>query len=221
MRKSIVYLLMVILGSISLAAEKAATDSKESIEVNARKAGGRKTAVKGRILAEVRPLADKTFDYATSASNKLHGFVTYSIPQAKDSERPYVAYIYLNWGDLDDLIPHCSSNFYQNWDGQVKIQQAGYCSVVQEFAFDNAGNREPKVGSGVDKLLKDETSSQVRWLSGIVGATDGLLVKIAMQKPEARGEIKAGTFTIPFEIRPKTEAEGQKDKNPALKGIQH
>ncbi len=203
----------LLLSSLQLvaAAEKPATApaQKPSIEEAARAKGGGKAVVRKNILAEISKYKDKSFQHQTSVSNKLDGFVTYAIPQEGKRERPYVAYLYLNWGDLDKLIPRCASRFYQNWDGQVKVQEAGYCSVVQEFAFDDGGNREPKVGTGIDKLLKDETSSQVRWLSAVVGATDGLLIRIEMQKSAARGEIKAGTYSASYEIRPLPAAPGK------------
>ena len=180
-------------------------------DVDARNKGGPKTAVRNNILKEVSKYKNKSFTRATSARNKLEGFVTYSTQQTVAGERPYVAYIYLNWGDLDNLIPRCSSKFYENWNGHVKVQLGGYCSVVQEFAFDSSPNREPGIGTGIDKLLKDSTSSQVRWLSAVVGATDGLLIKISMQKEKARGEIKAGTFTIPYEIVPAIAEDKKSD----------
>ena len=176
------------------------------IEAMARAKGGGKTAVRSNIFKEVQKLADVKIDRIRSPQDRLTGFVTYATPGDKDAggERPYVAYIYLNWGDLDNLIHHGKKN-YSNWDGNVKIQEGGYASVVQEFAFDE-GKGEPGPDTGHDKLLQDEKSSQVTWLAGVTGATDGLLVKLAMQKPEATGNITIGPFIIPYQIRAKPEA---------------
>jgi len=170
-----------------------------------------KQEVRLRILSSVTKYAARSFEYSTSKSNIFRGFVTFSTPDTS-GKRPYVAYIYLNWGDLDDLIPRCSSKFYQNWDGHVKIQEAGYCTVVQEFFFDDGKNRKPRIGTGIDQLIKDATSQQVRWLSGIVGHTDGLLIKIEMNKPTCRGEIKAGKFVVPFSISPLDQTKTKKVK---------
>lgn len=163
--------------------------------------GKKKQPVRQKLLSTIEPLADVRFEKIDTDKNLLRGFVTFSVSNTNYGERPYIAYVYLNWGDLDKLIPNISSNFYKNWDGHVKVQEAAYATVIQEFAFDS-GTTEPRIGSGRDKLLKDETSSQVRWLAAVVGATDGLLIKLEMHKPEARGEIKAGPYMIPFEIRP-------------------
>ncbi|MFC1461605.1 hypothetical protein ACFLQR_03700 [Verrucomicrobiota bacterium] len=171
---------------------------------------------KEKILQKVVPFKDMTFEKKNSDVDLLRGFVTYSLPSQEDGSREYVAYVYLNWGDLDKKIPVRKEN-YQNWDGYVKIREAGRAEVVKEFRFDdgslgrdsskkNAKDLpQPCKGSGRDKLLKDEISSQVVWQSGIVGDTDGLLIRLDLHKPFAKGTIKAGNFTIPFIIRPRSE----------------
>ena len=52
----------------------------------------------------------------------------------------------------------------------------------------------------------------VAWKSGIVGATDGLLIRLNLKKPEAKGTIKAGNFTIPYEIKPRTTDQPEKKR---------
>jgi hypothetical protein len=54
-------------------------------------------------------------------------------------------------------------------------------------------------GSGRDTLIRDSESSMVAWKSGVVGATDGLLIRLELRQAETRGVIQAGNFTVPFE----------------------
>ncbi len=61
---------------------------------------------------------------------------------------------------------------------------------------------EPGVGSGVDELVKDNTKRQVTWEAGVVGATDGLLIRLDLPLGSTSGQIKAGKFTIPFRVTP-------------------
>lgn len=63
---------------------------------------------------------------------------------------------------------------------------------------------EPREGSGRDKLDESDDPAVVKWRAGVVGATDGLLIRIDLDRPEASGEIKAGQHVIPFEITYKT-----------------
>lgn len=167
-----------------------------------------------------------TFEEKNSDKDLLRGRVTHSSP-SKDDEKGYTAYILVRWGDLDNKIPDISPDYYSNWDGYVKVQQGGKASVVKEFAFDDHNDRtggvggrdglgrdsgkrpgsrdEPGEGSGTDMIIKDTEPSMVAWKSGIVGATDGLLIKLELKKPEAKGSIRAGNFIIPYEITPKPE----------------
>ena len=60
----------------------------------------------------------------------------------------------------------------------------------------------PREGSGRDLLLPSDDESVVSWEAGVIGATDGLLIKLELDSPEATGEIQAGVFTIPFMVAP-------------------
>lgn len=159
-------------------------------------------------------MKDTSFERINTKTDILRGFVTYSMPSGRERDRygagQYEAYILLLWGDLDGLIP-MSRNYYCNWDGFVKVQESGHADVVRKIRFDdrmrdgvlNRNAPELGPGSGRDKLLPASNGSNVSWLSGVVGAMDGLLIRVDMRKPEARGTIKAGSHTISFEIRPR------------------
>mgnify|MGYP006911567221 CR=1 FL=1 len=202
---------LMILGSPVLGEDKPA----ETSDASARKIS------ESRDISKIKSMS---FEKINSDKDLLRGFVTYSRP-SKDDGRNYEALICLRWGDLDNLIPKIKSDFYSNWDGYVKVHGGGRAYVIKEFAFDDgdpAGgetgkgglgedssknipdreSKEPGLGSGRDELIKDQTSSMVAWKSGVVGATDGILIKVELQKPEAKGEIKAGNFVIPYEIKP-------------------
>jgi hypothetical protein len=179
-----------------------------SIETAARAQGGDRAALRARILKEVRKLADQQIDKSRSPQDKLTGFVTFSVPANASTDYPYAAYVYLKWGDLDKVIKKGGKEYYSNWDGHVKVQESARASIVQEFAFEDKGRRQPGPGSGRDDLVKDGNPAQVDWKSGVVGATDGLLVILSLQKPEASGEIAAGPFTIPYTVSPRPPAVG-------------
>lgn len=158
------------------------------------------------------------FEHSNTGLDLLRGRLSYAKP-AEDGHG-YVAYLRLEWGDLDKQIPNISPVHYSNWDGSVKLQQGGKGLVVKEFAFDdrdgttggvdghdglgrNSGRRpggpdEPGAGSGRDALIRDD-GSIVAWKSGVVGATDGLMIRLELKHAATRGVIQAGNFTIPFE----------------------
>lgn len=163
------------------------------------------------------------FEKKNSDKDLLRGRITYSMP-SKEGDG-FTAFVFIRWGDLDNQIPDIKSEHYSNWDGYVKVQEGGKASVVKEFAFDDrngttggverrdgigrdSGRRpgepgEPGAGSGQDKLIRDSGGSMVAWKSGVVGATDGLLIRLDLKKAETRGSIKAGNFTVYFDVKPR------------------
>ena len=195
--------------------EKAKEQTEEQV-AKRQEAKAEKEALEAK-RQEMRELVKKTteteFEEKNSDQDLLRGNVTHSIP-TEDGEG-YTAYVMLQWGDLDNLIPKCGKEFYSNWDGSVKLQEAGKASVVKEFAFDDHNSTTGGAGghgglgrdsgkkdehSGRDMLIRDTESSIVAWKAGVVGATDGLLIRLDLKKEETRGTIQVGNFTIPFEI---------------------
>lgn len=53
---------------------------------------------------------------------------------------------------------------------------------------------EPHEGSGRDKLICDH-GDKIEWQAGVVGALDGLTIKVETTQPTATATIKAGKFT--------------------------
>ncbi len=60
---------------------------------------------------------------------------------------------------------------------------------------------EPGPGSGRDELIK-ASGNPIVWKAGVVGALDGLMIKITSETGEMTGTIKAGKFDVPFKITP-------------------
>jgi hypothetical protein len=200
----------------------------EKLEARKTEMAEKKEAMKKRseLKAKIEGTTATEFEKKNSDKDLLRGKITHAMP-AKDGESGYTAFIMLRWGDLDNQIPNIKSEYYTNWDGYVKLQQGGKAEVVKEFAFDDRNQRTGGVdkgdglgrdsgkrqgdrntvgeGSGHDEIIKDSDISMVAWKSGIVGATDGLLIKLTLKKAETKGTIKAGNFTIPFEITPAPE----------------
>lgn len=162
------------------------------------------------------------FDEKNSDLDLLHARLSYATP-AKDGNG-YTAYLHVEWGDLNHLIDKNGPEHYSNWDGSVKLLQAGKASVVKEFAFDDhnrstggverrdglgrdSGKKAAKpgesgYGSGRDTLIRDGDNSIVAWKSAVVGATDGLLIRLDLKMAYTRGTLQAGNFMIPFVVQP-------------------
>ncbi|HEX5791372.1 MAG TPA: hypothetical protein VFY13_09455 [Luteolibacter sp.] len=188
-------------------------------QANARKEAQEKevAALRAALIKEVEE-GPIQFEHSNTGLDLLRGRLSYAKP-AEDGHG-YVAYLRLEWGDLDKQIPNISPVYYSNWDGSVKLQQGGKGSVVKEFAFDDrdgttggvdghdglgrdsgrrpGGSGQPGAGSGRDALIRDD-GSIVAWKSGVVGATDGLMIRLELKQAATRGVIQAGNFTIPFE----------------------
>ncbi len=168
------------------------------------------------LYTQVRPYAAADLSHENSVKDLLRGFVTHS--QAADGK--YVAYVFLRWGDLNRQIPRCSAEHYSNWDGYVAVGE-GSATVVGEYAFDDASaapgsetpqvaperlnrwlSRGPREGSGRDRLKTWQGASTVEWQSGVVGATDGLLVRLDLPGQTATVGITAGKFITSVEVTP-------------------
>lgn len=177
---------------------------------------------RAKLMKQLRAMQADAFEFKNSGQDMVKGFTSFSKP-AGDT---YVAYVFLDWGDLNNLIKKCGADKYSNWDGYVQVS-GGTAEVVRKFAFDDgtthklnvppsgtvAGKRAagrknagPGPGSGRDALIAGDDPSKVAWRSGVVGATDGLLIKLTLAAPQATGEVKAGNFTFPFTIKPAAEA---------------
>jgi hypothetical protein len=112
----------------------------------------------------------------------------------------HMAFVFLKWGDLQKKIGkgQGSKQAYSNWDGELVVAGA-VPQKVDGIAFDDRKNKLPKVGSGADRLT-EESRHKVAWEAGVVGATDGLLIRLVSPRPGMSGSITAGAHTIPFAI---------------------
>jgi hypothetical protein len=183
-------------------------------------------AVKQEALTKhIKEATASEFEEKNSELDLMRGKLTYATLQPGGH---YKAYLHIRWGDLDQYIPQIGSVFYSNWDGSVKLEQGGVATVVKEFAFDdrdgttggvdepgglgrdsgkkNAKPGEVGKGSGRDAITHDN-SPIVAWKSGVVGATDGLLLQLDLRHAETRGTLQLGKFTIPFvtQLQPATK----------------
>lgn len=62
-----------------------------------------------------------------------------------------------------------------------------------------AGRGEPRDGSGRDELDQRE-GKEIVWQAGVVGALDGLMIKITSDTADITGTIVAGKHTVPLKI---------------------
>ena len=71
---------------------------------------------------------------------------------------------------------------------------------LRHFAITAKADRgQPGPGSGRDRL-DDAAGAKINWQAGVVGAYDGLLIKITSDKPDVTATLTAGKFTIPIKI---------------------
>lgn len=177
------------------------------------------------LTKHIKEATASEFEEKNSELDLTRGKITYATLQP---DGHYKAYLHIRWGDLDQNIPQIGSVYYSNWDGSVKLEQGGVATVVKEFAFDdrdgttggvdepgglgqdsgkkNAKPREVGAGSGRDAITHDN-SPIVAWKSGVVGATDGLLLELDLLHAETRGTVQLGNFSIPFVTQVKPAAE--------------
>jgi hypothetical protein len=172
---------------------------------------------------------DQTITRQNSAADKLRIDITHS---HVNKEGKNVAFVRLVWGDLDNIIKGGGPQYYSDWDGSLSLTGAATGQVLHQIAFDDAGkvtthpagaeikmpawrlrhassqpssrprrHRGPGQGSGADELVQSQ-GHQIVWKAGVVGALDGLLIRIASDSPTMSGNIVAGKFAIPFSVTP-------------------
>jgi hypothetical protein len=190
---------------------------KQAQRVQKEEKAQQEAAVRQEALTkQIKETTASEFEEKNSELDLMRGKLTYATLQPGGH---YMAYLHIRWGDLDQFIPQNGSVHYSNWDGSVKLEQGGVAKVVKEFAFDdrdgttggvdepgglgkdsgkkNAKHGEVGKGSGRDAITHD-SSPIVAWKSGVVGATDGLLLQLDLRHVDTRGTLKLGKFTIPF-----------------------
>jgi hypothetical protein len=201
-------------------------------------AAPRKPHVKERELGGKMPLpVDQRLERENKPSDKLIVEVTHSAPESTH----YIAYVKIVWGDLDNLLKGISKQYYSNWDGALiltdatgaideKIQfddktgQHKSIAVTRSAARNTARpartvddkNRRvagPHEGSGRDQV-EDPSGPRIDWKAGVVGALDGLRIKITSDSPTIHATLTAGKFEIPLTITPDTATPAA---TPALK----
>ena len=166
------------------------------------------------------PLAvDQRIERQNSPADRLVVEVTHSVKEGGQ----YVAYVKVVWGDLDNLIKDAGKKHYAKWDGSLAL--VGANGIIDEkIQFDDGkgaatlpktttaknpgkagggskGNEGPHEGSGRDQV-DVAAGSTVKWEAAVVGALDGLRIKITSPAAEIHGTLKAGNFTIPLVINP-------------------
>lgn len=178
-----------------------------------------------KLTKHIKEATAAEFEEKNSELDLMRGKLTYATLQDNGH---YTAYLHIRWGDLNQAIPQNGSVYYSNWDGSVKLEQGGVATVVKEFAFDDrdgttggvdepgglgrdSGKKDAKhnevgKGSGRDAITHDN-SPIVAWKSGVVGATDGLLLQLDLRKAETRGTLQLGNFKIPFVTQLQPAAE--------------
>jgi hypothetical protein len=162
-----------------------------------------------------RPPANKAdaIERQNSKEDVLRGYTTYSTPE----DRQFVAYVYLRWGDVDNIMRMSTQQFYRQWDGFLKVD-GGAAEVVAKSP--NYGNVQANALSPsmakLDTVVTQKGPSVVEWRSAVSGSSAGVTVKLTLRAPAASGVLKAGNFTVPFKIAPlppgaKTDAKAATD----------
>lgn len=213
--------------AVGLGGVWAATDKPATHESHRKEAASRPADHFGRMPLPI----DQTIEKQNSPQDKLRIDVTHS----ELREGKHVAFIRIVWGDLDNLIKEGGRQYFSDWDGSVTFQNATGL-VVHKIAFDdgkattrpanqktNTASRpghekglsdhhpkreatsQPDQQNGRDQLI-DASGPVIEWKAGVVGAIDGLLIKVTSEKPTVEATIKAGKFTVPVKITPNDPA---------------
>ena len=86
------------------------------------------------------PLAvDQRIERQNSAADKLAVEMTHAVKEGTG----YVAYVKIVWGDLDNVIKGTGSQYYANWDGNLKLTGGATGKIDEKIQFDDGG---PKAG---------------------------------------------------------------------------
>ncbi|MCK4602999.1 MAG: hypothetical protein KAU28_11065, partial [Phycisphaerae bacterium] len=126
-----------------------------------------------------------------SEQDLLRVYVGYA---RRQDDGTYVVKVAAVWGDLDKVIDKCSPEHYANWDGTFSVD-GGMVDLVRKVRFEDRRGNEPAEGSGADKIV-EETETQVVWLSGVVGAVDGLVFKATFDSLNSSATLEAGGVTV-------------------------
>jgi hypothetical protein len=125
-----------------------------------------------------------TYEAQNSPQDKLVVQVT-AATQVGDK---WVSKLLVIWGDLDELTKGSGSQYYSPWPGSVDLGSATG-KVIGKYHFNEGG--EPRVGTGVDKVIKG-TGSLIEWKAAVVGCYDGLLIEITSDTPNTPIKVSAG-----------------------------
>lgn len=78
---------------------------------------------------------DQVFNRGNSDDSLLRGYVTY----AREVDGKYVAYLHLQWGDVDNALDG-DDRVFSRWDGKVEVDD-GVAEIVQTEGFETQSRR--------------------------------------------------------------------------------
>ena len=78
---------------------------------------------------------DQVFNRGNSDDSLLRGYVTY----AREVDGKYVAYLHLQWGDVDNVL-NGDDQVFNRWDGKVEVDD-GVAEIVQTEGFETQSRR--------------------------------------------------------------------------------
>ena len=126
-----------------------------------------------------------------SQQDLLRVYVGYAREQ---DDGTYLVKVAAVWGDLNKVIDKCSPRHYANWDGAFSVD-GGTAALARKLRFEDRRGKEPAEGSGADKIV-EQTETQVVWLSGVVGAIDGLVFEATFDSLDSSATLEVGGFTV-------------------------
>lgn len=171
-------------------------------------------ASKPRELGGKMPLpVAQRIERQNSPEDKLVVEVTNSAPVGGS----YVAYVKVAWGDLDNMIKKDGKQYYSPWNGNLKLSVPAVGAIDEKIQFDDGVGKAstkpttvvakpkapassgPHAGSGRDEV-EVAAGADVTWEAAVVGALDGLRIKITSSSPVMDGTLVAGKFTVAIHI---------------------
>jgi len=133
----------------------------------------------------------EVIEKVNSQQDLLRVYVGYA---RRQDDGTYVVKVAAVWGDLDKVIDKCSPEHYANWDGTFSVD-GGTAALARKVRFEDGRGNEPAEGSGADKIV-EQTETQVIWLSGVVGAIDGLVFEATFDSLDSSATLEVGGVTV-------------------------
>jgi hypothetical protein len=173
------------------------------------------------LLRQLNQNASDRFLKKSNNTNGVTGFITYSRKSKIEGTGPYVAYVYVKWGNLkktprDDLEKETVTKGKKTKERIAVVRYDGYVFVAKGKAGRAATWGFAKASNAPEIITTPGKSSKTTWTAKAGSGTDAILVRLDMPYATGSGVIKAGSFNIPYKIEAEPSAKEKKKRRKSL-----